>query len=59
MMSNDDDGVWCLHFYVTHDELMVIMRCSIVKIQRLILFLMISTCYVIYVYDGSCLWFNC
>lgn len=38
LMSDDDDGVCWLNLYVMVDELMIIMRCSIMEILRLILY---------------------
>ena len=36
--NNDDDGVYWLNLYVMVDEHMIIMRCSVMKILRLMLY---------------------
>ena len=36
--TDDDNGVWWLNIYVMVDELMIIMRCPVMRILRLIFY---------------------
>ena len=58
-LTNDDDGVWWFNLDVMVDELVIIMRCSVIWNSKIYVLSMISKYYVLYVYDGACLCFSC
>ena len=57
-LTNDDDGVWWFNLDVMVDELVIIMRCSVIWNSKIYVLSMISKYYVLYVYDGACLCFS-
>jgi len=55
--DDDDDGVWWLNLYVMVDELMIIMRCPVMRIQDLcFMYDFYKLCYICDD-SGSC--YNC